>query len=69
MALSEQELDDLFTDLCYRMSEAGEEATPEILARLSLLLMNQVGDAVRVRAAIDEALHAFPKQVTIERPV
>lgn len=69
MPLSHQELDDLYTDLCYRMSEAGEAAMPEILARLSLLLMNEVGDAPRVRAAIDEALHGFPKVVAVERPV
>lgn len=66
--LSEQELDDLYTDLCYRMTEAGEDAMPEILARLALLLMNQVGDAARVAQAIDAALAGFPKRVDIVRP-
>lgn len=68
MALTEQQLDDLYTDLCYRMTEAGPDALPKILARLSLLLMNEVGDAARVRGAIDAALAGFPKLVETERP-
>jgi hypothetical protein len=69
MSLSPQELDDLYTDLCYRMTEAGEAKTPEILARLALLLMNEVGDAARVRRAIDDALEGYPKVVAMERPL
>lgn len=69
MSLSQQELDDLYTDLCYRMSEAGEAVMPEILARLALLLMNEVGDAKRVQQAIDAALADFPKVMVMERPV
>ena len=68
-ALTPQDLEDLYTDLCYRMSEAGEAATPEILARLALLLMNEVGNATRIRGAIDAALADFPRVLTIERPV
>ena len=59
MSLSPQELDDLYTELCYRMTDAGDAATPEILARLALLLMNEVGDAARVKRAIDAALEDF----------
>lgn len=69
MSLSAQELDDLYTDLCYRMSEAGEAATPEILARLALSLMHEVGDAARVRQAIDVALADFPPILKMERPL
>ena len=67
--LAPQELDDLYTDLCYRMARAGEAATPQILARLALLLMHEVGDAERVRVAIHEATQAFPPTVAIESPL
>ena len=69
MNLTAQQLDDLYTDLCYRMTEAGEAATPEILARLALLLMHQVDDAGRIAGAIDAALADFPKVTDVERPV
>ena len=68
MTLAPQELDDLYTELCYRMARAGENSTPLILARLALLLMHEVGDAPRVRAAIAEAARDFPETVTVESP-
>jgi len=69
MSLSAQELDDLYTDLCYRMSEAGEAATQEILARLALALMHEVGDDASVRRAMDAALADFPPVLKMERPL
>lgn len=69
MTLTPEELDDLYTDLCYRMARAGEPATPHILARLALLLMHEVGDAPRVRAAIAEATRNFPEVVAVESPL
>jgi len=69
MSLSAQELDDLYTDLCYRMARAGEAATPQILARLALLLMHDVGDAVRVRQAIAQASKDFPEIAVVESPL
>jgi len=53
------QLDDAYTRLCYGLTEAGEQATPQVLARLVLLLMQQVDDAQKVGAAIDEALEGF----------
>jgi hypothetical protein len=41
------------------MTEVGEARTPLYLARLALLLMKEVGDAPRIRAAI-EAARAIP---------
>lgn len=64
-----QDLDDLYTELCYRMARAGEAATPQILARLALLLMHEVGDAERVRAAIRAAAKDFPETVAVESPL
>jgi hypothetical protein len=68
VTLAPQELDDLYTDLCYRMARAGEAVTPQILARLTLLLMHEVGDVARVRAAIVDATRDFPETVTVESP-
>ncbi|MGE0801329.1 MAG: hypothetical protein AB7G13_04000 [Lautropia sp.] len=68
MPLTEEQLDDVYTDLCYRMTEAGADAAPAILARLTLVLMHAVGDVASIRAAIDDALAGFPKLIAIERP-
>lgn len=68
MSLQAQEIDDLYTELCYRLTEKGEAALPDILARLTLLLMHEAGDAQRVRQAITLALAPFPDRVSIERP-
>ena len=69
MPMTEIELDEVYTELCYRMSEVGDERMTETLARLTLLLMHEVGDAKRIHQAIDDALQGVPKTVVIERPV
>jgi hypothetical protein len=53
--LTDQELDEAYTRTCYAMTELGEAKQPLFLARLALLLMKEVGDAGRVRAAIEAA--------------
>ena len=69
MSLSALELDDLYTQLCYGMSDKGEAAEADILARLVLLLMHETGDAARVHAAIEKALAGFPDVAPLERPM
>jgi hypothetical protein len=54
--MSEQEFDDVYTRLCYALTDVGEAHTPAVLARLVLLLMKQVDDAAAISAAIDSAL-------------
>jgi len=54
--LTPSELDQLYTSLCEGLTEVGDERTPTVLARLSMLLMHEVGDAPRIAAAISEAL-------------
>ena len=68
MSLTAPQLDELYTDLCYRMTRAGDAALPEILARVALLLMHEVGDGARVAAVIDQALTGFQEVVDMERP-
>ena len=53
--LTDQELDDVYTRACHAMTELGEARERLFLARLALLLMKEVGDASRIRAAIDSA--------------
>jgi hypothetical protein len=53
--LTPEELDEVYTRACYTMTELGEEKTELFLARLSLLLMKEVGDAARIQAAISAA--------------
>jgi hypothetical protein len=53
--LTDQELDEVYTQACYTMTEVGEAKTPLFLARLALLLMKEVGDVGRVRGAIEAA--------------
>lgn len=57
--LTSAELDELYSLLSAGLSEAGDEKTSMILARLSLLLMHEVGDKQRVHTAIQEALRAW----------
>ena len=60
--MNAQELDDVYTKLGYALTEVGEEKTPMVLARLALLLMQRVGDAGAVSAAIDAAVEGFRAQ-------
>jgi Protein of unknown function (DUF2783) len=53
--LTDQELDEVYTRACHAMTELGEAREPLFLARLALLLMKEVGDAERIRLAIEKA--------------
>jgi Protein of unknown function (DUF2783) len=53
--LTNQELDEVYTQACHAMTELGEARQALYLARLALLLMKEVGEAGRIRAAIEAA--------------
>jgi hypothetical protein len=53
--LTDQELDEVYTRACHAMTELGESKQPLFLARLALVLIKEVGDAARIRAAIESA--------------
>lgn len=61
------ELDEAYTLLCTAMTEAGTDAVERVLARLSLLLINHVGDLDAVREMIAKAadLSSWP---SVEQP-
>lgn len=53
--LNPDQLDEVYTRACYTMTELGAARTELFLARLTLLLMKEVGDAPRIQAAIAAA--------------
>jgi len=50
----------LYRECCLAITEAGREHESLLLARLALLLFEEVGDAARCRAALAEAARALP---------
>ncbi|MFT3873283.1 MAG: FAD-dependent monooxygenase [Nocardioides sp.] len=57
--MSADEIDEVYSLLSAGLTDAGDEQTSMILARLSLLLMHEVDDKERVQAAIQEALRPW----------
>ena len=53
--LTDSELDELYSLTCRTMTALGNGKTELFLARLALLLMKEVGDAERVRKAVESA--------------
>lgn len=53
--------DRLYAACAHAITEAGLERESLFLARLALLLMEQVGDEARCRVALDEALLALAR--------
>lgn len=58
--MNESERDDAYTRICLAITEAGPGRESLFLARLSLLLAEAVGDARRVREAIEAARLSDP---------
>ncbi|MBX3642592.1 MAG: hypothetical protein KF720_05915 [Rubrivivax sp.] len=54
--MNAQELDDVYTQLCHGLTAAGEAETPNVLARLVLLLLLQVPSAAAASQAVADAL-------------
>jgi hypothetical protein len=52
--------DRLYAECARAISEAGDARESLFLARLALLLFEQVGDEARCRQALADALHALP---------
>lgn len=60
--MTDTERDAVYTLLCQTMTHVGEAQAPLLLARLSLLLMEQLGDAGTASALIDEAARSLRPQ-------
>ena len=59
-ALHPDARDRLYAECARAITEAGAERESLFLARLALLLFEQVGDESRCRAALADALRALP---------
>ncbi|MCY1382123.1 hypothetical protein D9M69_701080 [compost metagenome] len=59
-ALHPDARDRLYAECARAITEAGAERESLFLARLALLLFEQVGDEARCRAALADALRALP---------
>jgi hypothetical protein len=53
--MTEQQLDELYTETSHAMTALGESKAQLFLARLCLLLMHELGDSERARRAIVQA--------------
>ncbi|QBR02987.1 DUF2783 domain-containing protein [Paraburkholderia pallida] len=58
--LNSHSRDRVYTHCARAVSAAGRESESLFLARLALLLFEQIGDAQACEAAIDAALHSLP---------
>lgn len=52
--------DRIYAECARAITEAGAERESLFLARLALLLFEQIGDEARCRSALADALHALP---------
>ncbi|VTU17872.1 DUF2783 domain-containing protein [Variovorax sp. PBL-E5] len=59
-ALNPDARDRLYADCARAISEAGAERESLFLARLALLLFEQIGDEARCRTALAQALDGLP---------
>jgi len=53
--MTDEDLDELYTQACRAMTNAGEEKTELYLARLVLLLMHEIDDPQRIKRALEAA--------------
>jgi len=63
--LAPAERDALYRTCCEAITEAGQEREALFLARLALLLFEEVGDERRCRAAIAEAARDLPRPTLV----
>jgi hypothetical protein len=59
-ALQPEARDRVYAECARAISEAGPDRESLFLARLALLLFEQLGDEARCRAALAQALEALP---------
>ena len=53
--MTDEDLDELYTQACRAMTSAGEEKSELYLARLVLLLMHEIDDPQRIKRALEAA--------------
>ena len=51
-----EQLEEIYTELCNRLTSIGDDRISDGLARVTLLLMNEIGDPSRLSDLFDDAL-------------
>lgn len=54
--MNDQELEQIYTDLCHAMTERGPHKASLILARFALLAFHEIGDAAVIRRLLAQSL-------------
>ncbi|TFL13191.1 hypothetical protein CSC67_14960 [Pusillimonas caeni] len=57
--MTQDEIEDLYNLLCNRLTQAGEGNTDMVLARLAMLLMQNMTDAALAASLIEEAAQGY----------
>ncbi|MDH7799150.1 MULTISPECIES: hypothetical protein [unclassified Beijerinckia] len=57
--MTRDDLEHLYATLCKRLADAGEENTNAVLARLTMLLLQDMTDVARATAFIDKAAAGY----------
>ena len=57
--MSRDDIEDLYNLLCNRLTEAGEDNTRMVLARLTMLLLQNMTDAALAASLIEEAARGY----------
>ena len=66
--MTPEELEEVYTDLCNRLTAIGDAKLADGLARVALLLMHEIDDAVRLTELFDDALSDFAALPGMEGP-
>ncbi len=63
-----EQLEEIYTELCNRLTSIGDDRISDGLARVTLMLMNEIGDPSRLSDLFDDALHDLTDGQVVEGP-
>lgn len=66
--MTPEQLEETYTDLCSRLTAIGEDKLVDGLARITLLLMNEVGEPSRLHDIFEDALSDLTGAENTEGP-
>lgn len=66
--MTPEQLEEIYTGLCNRLTAIGDDRLADGLARVTLLLMNEIGDPARLSELFDDALLDLTDERGVEGP-
>ncbi len=63
-----EQLEEIYTELCNRLTSIGDDRISDGLARVTLLLMNEIGDPSRLSDLFDDALYDLTDGQEVDGP-